>query len=89
MRMNLNQPECNMLNEVKLKYGLMIRQDRIINNCRDSYERKAQPVTHSFEDRILFLSNNKEKLIQKAEELPLQWYYQNKRHYEIIEFIGA
>lgn len=67
-------------------YGLEIKEEHQINNCKYSYERKAIPVTTTFRYKIIAKCEDKQALINYAEKLPLQWFYDRIREYNIIEF---
>lgn len=64
-------------------YRLEIREPHIVNNCKDSYERKAVPVFQTWRYRCIALSENKQSLIDLAEQLPLEAFYQHERTYKI------
>ena len=64
-------------------YRLEIRVPHIVNNCRDSYERKSVPVFQTWIYRCIALSVNKQSFIDLAEQLPLEAFYQHERTYKI------
>jgi hypothetical protein len=72
-----------MKNEKPKLYRLEIREPHIINNCGGSYERKAVPIFDTWRDRCIAISEDKQALIDYAEKLPLDMFYQHKRHYTV------
>lgn len=64
-------------------YRLEIKEPHIVNNCKGSYERKSTPVLHTWRDRCIAISENKQSLIDYAELLPIEMFYNRKREYVI------
>lgn len=64
-------------------HRLEIKETYIVNNCKGSYERKAVPIFHSWRYKCVAVSENKQALIDYAEQLPLDMFYQRERVYKI------
>ena len=64
-------------------YRLEIRVPHIVNNCKDSYERKAVPVFHTWRYKCIAISEDKQALEDYAERLPLEMFYQHERVYKV------
>lgn len=62
-------------------YRLEIKSPLTINNCAHSCERKAIPLTQTWESRCICISEDKQVLINVAEKLSLDCFYDRKRDY--------
>lgn len=71
------------------RYLLEIRVPRLVNNCRGSYERKALPTTHSWRDMAIAVADDRDELVQYAEQLPVECFYDGQRRYKIYDRLAG
>lgn len=62
---------------------LEIKVPTVINNSKNSYERKSSPVTHSWAWVQIAKSDNKKALEIYATNLPIALFYMRKRIFKI------
>ncbi len=64
-------------------YRLAVKVSKVVNHCKNSYERKAAPVLHTWEWKDIAISDNRTALEEYAEKLPMEFFDFGKREYRI------
>ena len=67
------------------RYLLEIRVSHLVNNRRESCERKALPVTHSYRHKVIASSGSRDELVRYAERLPIEWFFEHERRYRVFD----
>lgn len=63
---------------------LEIKISDLRNNCLNSYERKAIPISYSWKWKQIAISDNEKALIELAQKIPLDLFYLGKRKYRLV-----